>query len=117
MEAFVRDSPAFARFLDDQGLALRHASGWSDYYAERPGGIDAGRTLYCAAFDLRELGEAQAWLAPGALFSAAHSVEVSRMALGIRPFEIGSASCRERVFQYVYISVCAVSLKKKKHQY
>src|SRR3546814_8658311 len=57
MEAFVRDSPAFARFLDDQGLALRHASGWSDYYAERPGGIDAGRTLYCAAFDLRELGE------------------------------------------------------------
>src|SRR3546814_6871696 len=87
MEACVRDSPAFARFLDDQGLALRHASGWSDYYAERPGGIDAGRTLYCAAFDLRELGEAQAWLAPGALFSAAHSVEVSRMALGIRSFE------------------------------
>src|SRR3546814_17941914 len=29
-------------------------------------------------------------------------------------FEIGSASCRERVCQYVEISVVAVALKKKK---
>src|SRR3546814_14332163 len=29
--------------------------------------------------------------------------------------EIGRASCRERVCQYVYISVAAVSLKKKKY--
>src|SRR3546814_19954346 len=29
--------------------------------------------------------------------------------------EIGRASCRERVCQYVYISVVAVSLKKKRH--
>src|SRR3546814_11039389 len=71
MEAFVRDSPAFARFLDDQGLALRHASGWSDYYAERPGGIDARRTPSCTAFDLRELGEPKARLAAGALFTPA----------------------------------------------
>src|SRR3546814_19705202 len=38
----------------------------------------------------------------------------------LRP-EIGRASCRERVCQYVYISVVAVSLKKKqilnKHTY
>src|SRR3546814_16057542 len=31
------------------------------------------------------------------------------------PPEIGRASCRERVCQYVEISVVAVSLKKKKH--
>src|SRR3546814_11924492 len=31
--------------------------------------------------------------------------------------EIGRASCRERVCQYVYISVFAVSLKKKKQKY
>src|SRR3546814_11264592 len=30
------------------------------------------------------------------------------------PEQIGRASCRERVCQYVYISVVAVSLKKKK---
>src|SRR3546814_18668848 len=29
---------------------------------------------------------------------------------------IGRASCRERVCQYVYISVVAVSLKKKRHK-
>src|SRR3546814_16667581 len=31
------------------------------------------------------------------------------------PFQIGRESCRERVCQYVSISVVAVSLKKKKH--
>src|SRR3546814_8905462 len=31
--------------------------------------------------------------------------------------EIGRASCRERVCQYVWISVVAVSLKKKKKHY
>src|SRR3546814_19038281 len=38
-------------------------------------------------------------------------------AFGHRPhhdFQIGRASCRERVCQYVYISVVADSLKKKK---
>src|SRR3546814_19701351 len=34
--------------------------------------------------------------------------------LGAMPFEIGRASCRERVCQYVSISVVAVYLKKKK---
>ena len=94
MAAFVRESPNFARFLDDQGLALRHARGWSDYYAERPGGLAAGRTLYCDAFDLRDLGEAADWLAPGALFAVAHSIEVSRMALGVRSFEAAGAALR-----------------------
>src|SRR3546814_17190059 len=32
-----------------------------------------------------------------------------------RVVEIGRASCRERVCQYVYISVVAVSLKKKEN--
>src|SRR3546814_15243006 len=31
-------------------------------------------------------------------------------------YKIGRASCRERVCQYVYISVVAVSLKKKKRK-
>src|SRR3546814_20874670 len=30
--------------------------------------------------------------------------------------EIGRASCRERVCQYVYVSVVAVSIKTKKHK-
>src|SRR3546814_17123894 len=35
---------------------------------------------------------------------------------GEQSMEIGRASCRERVCQYVWISVGAVSLKKKKQQ-
>src|SRR3546814_19473632 len=34
--------------------------------------------------------------------------------MGVRNLEIGRASCRERVCQYVSISVVAASLKKKK---
>src|SRR3546814_15846627 len=36
-------------------------------------------------------------------------------ALSLRSVKIGRVSCRERVCQYVSISVVAVSLKKKKH--
>src|SRR3546814_16420125 len=42
-------------------------------------------------------------------WSFVHHMRKSRM-----PSQIGRASCRERVCQYVYISVVAVSLKKKK---
>src|SRR3546814_18803964 len=41
-------------------------------------------------------------------------LERSRLRIGGE--EIGRASCRERVCQYVSISVVAVSLKKKKQQ-
>src|SRR3546814_17853824 len=43
------------------------------------------------------------------------NLSVHILPLGIHP-EIGRASCRERVCQYVSISVVAVSLKKKKKQ-
>src|SRR3546814_11410666 len=43
-----------------------------------------------------------------------HRGSVGRPILGAK---IGRASCRERVCQYVYISVVAASLKKKEHQY
>src|SRR3546814_12272717 len=33
----------------------------------------------------------------------------------LNPGQIGSASCRERVCQYVYVSGVAVSFKKNKH--
>src|SRR3546814_11050148 len=43
-----------------------------------------------------------------------HSAMIGyRYAIG----QIGRASCRERVCQYVYISVVAVSLKKEKTKY
>src|SRR3546814_12976078 len=42
------------------------------------------------------------------------AIELILLAVNIN-LEIGRASCRERVGQYVYISVVAVSLKQKNH--
>src|SRR3546814_20882472 len=39
--------------------------------------------------------------------------DLAELAEGVGQHEIGRASCRERVCQYVWISVVAVSLKKK----
>src|SRR3546814_16501479 len=49
------------------------------------------------------------WTAPAVEDSLASAAVVALIK------EIGRASCRERVGQYVYISVGAVSLKKKKN--
>src|SRR3546814_19948141 len=53
-------------------------------------------------------------------YIAEHLAKCSRLFAGARARcsgpEIGRASCRERVCQYVSISVVAVSLKKKKHK-
>src|SRR3546814_15765682 len=49
---------------------------------------------------------------PGQLVEARHSCD-----LGVRAaLQIGRASCRDRVCQYVSISVGAGSLKKKRHR-
>src|SRR3546814_12577168 len=44
----------------------------------------------------------------------APGVERTEMGKGLRPQQIGRASCRERVCQYVSSSVVAVSLKTQK---
>src|SRR3546814_17669762 len=49
----------------------------------------------------------------GALAPAAETLGVNSSTLARRLSKIGRASCRERVWQYVSISVVAVSLKKK----
>src|SRR3546814_13890082 len=48
---------------------------------------------------------------PGTLEYASNAPDITLAAM-IERNQIGRASCRERVCQYVYISVVAVSLKK-----
>lgn len=86
IEAFIEDSDALANFLNRAGLELRHARGWSDYYAELPGGLECGRTLFAKPFDVNQLGTAAEWLPAAAMFSSANSPEVSKLALGTRSF-------------------------------
>src|SRR3546814_16418195 len=52
----------------------------------------------------------------GALFAAELTGHFTALPHTMAAAEIGRASCRERVCQYVTISVVAVSLKKKKTQ-
>src|SRR3546814_16959341 len=74
-----------------------------------------------AHLDLRRHADVDAAMAvvaerPAAMVAPAGAGIVVDVVLhgAARAPEIGRASCRERVCQYVYISVCAGSLKKKK---
>src|SRR3546814_16907134 len=85
----------------DGDRAHDHAAQLADGLSNRddaPGGLDPANTVVLHAHDV------------GTTVSTLPTLPVVALsALGI-----GSASCRERVCQYVLISVVAVSLKKKK---
>ena len=60
--AYVRQSSAMVDFLVEQGIRLGRTPYWPDYYDERPGGSEAGRTVVADLFDTNELGEWKALL-------------------------------------------------------
>src|SRR3546814_14475093 len=65
-----------------------------------------------AGVELQERLESRAYELGGSDYCAPAQL-VGDFIRGVPSTEIGRASCRERVCQYVYISVVAVSLKKK----
>lgn len=65
--AFLTEGPDMLRFLLSQGIALDRSRYWPDYYDERPGGSQAGRTVVAKPFDLNELGAWKARLRPSYL--------------------------------------------------
>src|SRR3546814_21142084 len=75
--------------------------GQTNYSAAKAGVASATVTW---AKELARYGIRVAGIAPGFI--------ETEMTLGMKPEEIGRASCRERVCQYVSISVIAVSLQK-----
>lgn len=93
LEAYVRASGPLVDLLQRHDVALQH-SGWTDYYAEAPGGFVRGRTLHAAPFNAHELGAAESWLRPTKLFLAANSVEVAVLALGARSLRTAWVSAR-----------------------
>jgi 3-oxosteroid 1-dehydrogenase len=66
-EAYVDQGTAMVDFLVDQGIKLTRVSYWPDYYDERPGGSEQGRTVVAELFDANELGEWKAKLRPNFL--------------------------------------------------
>lgn len=62
--AYVTEAPRMVDFLVAQGIRLGRVSYWPDYYDERPGGSQEGRTVIAELFDTNELGAWKAKLRP-----------------------------------------------------
>ena len=54
--AYLTQIPRMVDFLVGQGIALDRVRYWPDYYDDRPGGSERGRTVVAAPFDTNELG-------------------------------------------------------------
>jgi len=62
--AYLREALAMIEFLISQGIKLRRSPYWPDYYEDRPGGSEQGRTVVAELFDINELGEWKGKLRP-----------------------------------------------------
>ncbi|MCL2583921.1 MAG: FAD-dependent oxidoreductase [Streptosporangiales bacterium] len=81
-QAFIRTGPRVIAFLTSQGIPFRYAEGYSDYYCDRPGGKDRGRTLEAHPFDTNRLGPWKGKLRPGSsagLGLIGYGTELTRM--------------------------------------
>ncbi|HEX7819549.1 MAG TPA: FAD-dependent oxidoreductase [Sphingobium sp.] len=64
---YLVEGPRMVDFLVDQGIKLNRVSYWPDYYDDRPGGSEQGRTVVADLFNVNELGEWKAKLRPNFL--------------------------------------------------
>lgn len=67
---YLEEAPRMVDFLVDQGIKLTRATYWPDYYDDRPGGSEAGRTVVAELFDVNELGPWKQKLRPGMMATA-----------------------------------------------
>jgi len=61
---YLREAPEMLEFLIAQGIRFQRNPYWPDYYDDRPGGSEAGRTVSADLFDVNELGEWKHLLRP-----------------------------------------------------
>lgn len=54
--AYIREAPEMLEFLLGEGVKLTGGNHWPDYYDNRPGGSERGRTVVAEVFDANELG-------------------------------------------------------------
>jgi 3-oxosteroid 1-dehydrogenase len=55
-KTYLVEGPRMIDFLVGQGIRLNRVSYWPDYYDERPGGSELGRTVVAELFNINELG-------------------------------------------------------------
>jgi 3-oxosteroid 1-dehydrogenase len=63
-QAYLVEAPQMVDFLVDQGIKLNRVSYWPDYYDERPGSSERGRTVVAELFNVNELGDWKGKLRP-----------------------------------------------------
>lgn len=76
---YIEQSPRMIDFLVQNGITLRRAKYWPDYYDDRPGGSEAGRCVVAELFDINELGPWKEKLRPGFLNFAASLEETLQL--------------------------------------
>jgi 3-oxosteroid 1-dehydrogenase len=65
--AYVEQGTQMVDFLVQQGIKLTRISYWPDYYDEKPGGSEQGRTVVAELFNVNELGPWKEKLRPNFL--------------------------------------------------
>ena len=65
--AYLVEAPRMVDFLIGRGIKLTRVSCWPDYYDDRPGGSETGRTVVAELFNVNELGPWKKKLRPGFL--------------------------------------------------
>jgi 3-oxosteroid 1-dehydrogenase len=86
--AFVEQGPKMLEFLEEMGIKLERAPGYSDYYDDSPGGLSEGRAVIAGLFDVNRLGPE--WLAKFRLTGLTLPMkiqEVCRIGLAKRTWE------------------------------
>ncbi len=78
-QTYVDQAPRMIDFLIQNGIKLNRAKYWPDYYDDRPGGSQAGRTVMAELFNVNELGAWREKLRPGFSAYAATLPDTMRM--------------------------------------
>ncbi|CAN7329854.1 FAD-dependent oxidoreductase [Phenylobacterium sp. LjRoot219] len=89
---YLNEAPQMVDFLVDQGIKLTRASYWPDYYDDRPGGSEAGRTVVAELFDVNELGAWMKKLRPGMMASAGDPAAYVEEGMKLRNLKVSSAA-------------------------
>ncbi|WP_317929614.1 FAD-dependent oxidoreductase [Halioxenophilus sp. WMMB6] len=66
-QTYLQEAPQMLDFLVEQGIKIDRYKYWPDYYDERPGGLECGRSVGAELFNINELGEWKAKMRPGFL--------------------------------------------------
>jgi 3-oxosteroid 1-dehydrogenase len=90
--AYLTEAPRMVDFLVEQGIKLTRASYWPDYYDDRPGGSERGRTVIAELFNVNELGAWKKKLRPGMMASAGDPAAYVEEGMKLRNLKVSSES-------------------------